>query len=577
MKKYFLKFMVLIVSLFMFCNGVLAYTSTLVASKTTVNPGNTFTIKINTSGLTNGLGSAEYTLSFDKSLFEATNVSSSATSNILDSSVKLTFVDMTGSKPLTNGTFATITFKVKNVSSDKTGSFSLTSKETSDKDLNNISSTNKGVSVKVHIPDTDNTLKSLSINGSSVSGFNTNTLNYSYKTDSSSIKIDASANSSSAKISGTGSKTVKYGVNNFEVVVTAENGSKKTYKITVTRDDNRESINTLNSLSVDGYSISPSFNKDTLNYTLSVNSDVSKVKVKASKTSSKSSFVSGYGERDVSLNYGENKVYIKVKAENEKVNTYTIVINRKDNRSKNNNLKSLSSSIGNIEFDKNTTSYSIMTDKDEIVINAEVEDSKSSVDGVKTYKLKEGINEIKVNVKAENGSVKTYIVKVTKVDDFSSLNISNDIKSLGVLKNYGVDFKKDTYSYDLTIGDEESLEFDLELEDENSTYEIKGNENLKDGSVVSIIVTSLDGKKQEYKINIKKSIEETIVNEEKKDNKLLLILFVVSLLLNLVLCILVVSKKSKSKNNEIVNNVTESNANTNSLETNNVVEEKDNE
>lgn len=546
MKKYFLKFIVIIMSLFMFCNNILAYTSTLVSSKSTVNPGNTFTIKINTSGLTNGLGSAEYTLTYDNSLFEATNVSSSASSNILSSSVKLTFVDMTGKNPLGNGTFATITFKVKNVTSDKSGTFSLTSKETSDKDLNNISSSNKGVSVKVHIPDTDNNLKSLTIDGSSVSGFNSNTLNYTYKTDNSSIKIAAVANSSTAKVSGTGTKTVNYGTNTYSIVVTAENGSKKTYKITVTRDDKREGVNTLNSLSVEGYSISPSFNKSTLNYTLNVSSDVSKVKIKASKTSSKSTFVSGYGERDVSLNYGENKVYVKVKAENEKINTYTIVINRKDNRSSNNYLKSLTSSIGNIEFDKNTTSYAILTDKDEIVIDGQVEDSKATIDGIKTYKLKEGVNELKVAVKAENGSVKTYIIKVTKVNDFSSLNISNNLKGLSVLKNYGINFNKDNLEYNLTIGDEKSLELDLELEDENSSYEVKGNENLKDGSIIRIIVTSIDGKSREYKININKNTE--VINDEKKNSTLPLIFLICSIILNVILVLLLIAKKNKNNN-----------------------------
>lgn len=555
MKKYFAKFIVLIVSLFMFCNSILAYTSTLVASKSTVNPGNTFTIKINISGLSNGLGSAEYTLSYDNSLFEATNVSTSASYNILSSSVKLTFVDMTGKNPLGNGTFATVTFKVKNVTTDKSGTFSLSSKETSDKDLNNISSTNKGVSVKVHIPDTDNSLKSLTVDGNSVSGFNSNTLNYTYKTNSSSIKISASSNSSSAKISGTGTKTVNYGSNTYSIVVTAENGSKKTYKIVVTRDDNRDKVNTLDSLSVDGYSISPTFNKNTLNYTLNVDSNVSKIKVNASKTGNKSSFVSGNGPREVSLNYGENKIYIKVKAENEKINTYTIVVNRKDNRSSNNNLKSLTSSIGNIEFNKDTINYSILTGKSEITISGEAEDSKATIDGIKTYKLNEGINEIKINVKAENGKIKTYIIKVTRVNDFSSLNISNNLKGLSILKEYGIDFKKDVLEYNLSIGDEKSLELDLSLEDVNATYEVKGNENLKDGSVISIIVTSIDGKSKEYKINISKESSE-ILPMEKDDNTLFIILLVVSFTLNIVLIVLLVikCKKREDSNDLKINN-----------------------
>ena len=48
----------------------------------------------------------------------------------------------------------------------------------------------------------------------------------------------------------------------------------KTYKITVTRPDNREEINTLESLSIDGYTISPTFNKNTKEYNVTlINND----------------------------------------------------------------------------------------------------------------------------------------------------------------------------------------------------------------------------------------------------------------------------------------------------------------
>lgn len=546
MKKILLKFTIFTISLFIFCNSVLAYTSTLTPSKTTVNPGNAFTIKINLSGITNGLGAAEYTLGFDNTLFEVTKVSTTAVSNTLSNQVKFTFVDMTGNNPMKNGTFATITFKAKTVTTDKTGNFTLSSKETADSTGKSVTSTNKGTSVKIHIPDTDNTLKSLVVDGVSVTNFNSNTLNYTYKTESSSINIVAVANSSKATITGTGTKTVKYGTNTFNVVVKAENGSTKTYKITVTRPDNRENTNTLESLSIDGYTITPTFNKNTKEYSLTVENNVEKVKINASKTSNKSSFSSGYGPREVSLNYGENKVYVKVKAENEAVNTYTITIKRKDNRSTNNNLKELSSTIGNIKFDKNTLSYSILTDQDEITISAESEDTKASVSGTGTIKLVNGLNELKIVVKAENQAEKVYTIKVTKVDDFSTLNLSNDLLKLNLLKKYDFDFNKETSDYTVTIGSENSLEINYELEDENSTVEIIGNENLVDGSIITIKVTSIDGKQKEYKVNIKKETEEQTLTTNNK--KIQWILLFVSVLLNAILIIVVkINKKTNAK------------------------------
>ena len=76
----------------------------------------------------------------------------------------------------------------------------------------------------------NNNLSSLSVDGSSVSGFSAGKTSYSLgTTKANSITIAASAEDSAAKVSGTGSKSLKYGKNTFNVVVTAENGSKKTY------------------------------------------------------------------------------------------------------------------------------------------------------------------------------------------------------------------------------------------------------------------------------------------------------------------------------------------------------------
>lgn len=406
-------------------------------------------------------------------------------------------------------------------------------------------SANSTASDTIRIMETDNTLKSLTINGVSVQNFSSSTLNYTYKTEASSIKIAATANSSRAKITGTGTKTVNYGTNTYSIVVKAEDGTSKTYKITVTRPDNRETINTLESLSIDGYTITPTFNQNTKEYSLTVENNIESVKINASKTSTKSSFVSGFGPREQKLNYGENKVYVKVKAENEKVNIYTITIKRKDNRSTNNSLKSLTPSTGNIAFDKNTLNYSMLTDQDEITISAQTEDEKATISGLGTIKLKNGLNEIKIVVKAENETEKTYTIKITKVDDFSTLNISNNLQQLEILKKYPFEFNKEQTEYTLTIGDETALSIRYKPEDENSIVEITGNENLQDGSVITIKVTSIDGKEKEYKINIKKEVVEEPTT--KSNSKLILILLIVSVLLNVVLTILVSKKDDKKE------------------------------
>lgn len=81
-------------------------------------------------------------------------------------------------------------------------------------------------------------LKSLTIS----SGTLTPSFSYSTKTYSavvastvSSVKISATAVASTSTVSGTGTKSLNYGNNIFNVVVTAENGTKTTYKITINR------------------------------------------------------------------------------------------------------------------------------------------------------------------------------------------------------------------------------------------------------------------------------------------------------------------------------------------------------
>ncbi len=85
--------------------------------------------------------------------------------------------------------------------------------------------------------------------------------------------------------------------------------------------------NYLSSLGVDGYDLSPAFDKETLDYTVSVGSNVENVNISASVDDSKSN-LSGTGSLDVAE--GKNKVSVTVTAQNGSTRTYNIIINVKD-------------------------------------------------------------------------------------------------------------------------------------------------------------------------------------------------------------------------------------------------------
>lgn len=116
----------------------------------------------------------------------------------------------------------------------------------------------------------NNWLKSLSIEGYSLDFDGGKTTGYRITVPSSvnSVKISATAVSSKAKINGTGSVSLKSGSNIIDVVVTAENGDKRTYKIEVLRD-------TSNDVPLKGISLNKTeismFNGDTQTLTVSYN------------------------------------------------------------------------------------------------------------------------------------------------------------------------------------------------------------------------------------------------------------------------------------------------------------------
>lgn len=86
--------------------------------------------------------------------------------------------------------------------------------------------------------------------------------------------------------------------------------------------------NKLSGLGVDGFALTPSFNRDTESYDLIVDPSVSSVTISAAAIDSKAS-VSGTGT--VNLQSGNNDITIAVKAENGHVRNYVIHVVRQDN------------------------------------------------------------------------------------------------------------------------------------------------------------------------------------------------------------------------------------------------------
>ena len=306
-------------------------------------------------------------------------------------------------------------------------------------DEEDISSTKKVTVTVVPAKSSNNNLSSIKIDNVIIDKFSSTTTMYMLKdTTSSSITISASSEDSKASISGLGKKELSYGLNTIDIEVRAEDGSKKTYTIKITRIDNRSNEKSLASLTVSPKNIN--FDSNKTSYNLVVDYNVKEVKIDALAKDSKAS-ISGIGT--YKLEVGTNTVDIIVTAEDGSKKMYTIKITRKDKNgdtvklSKDNLLKSLEVAGYDINFDKNKDTYYLNVDKnvDNIDIIANSNDSKAKVKINNIDKLIPGENTITIEVTAEDGSVKIYKIIVNKDNDIPKITLDKLLETIDTDSN----------------------------------------------------------------------------------------------------------------------------------------------
>ncbi len=374
----------------------------------------------------------------------------------------------------------------------------------------------------------DNNLSSITIDGLGFN-FESDITNYNVTTYDSKATIRANLSSNKATfVTGYEPRSVDldYGNNIISLKVRAEDGSIKVYTININRYDTRNNDARLAKLSVSNAKLSPQFNSNTSTYTAVVDSNVSSVVISASLMNLKSSFVSGYGPRTVSVNTGVNTYDIKIKSEKGEVGTYRIIItrpnvsngggsntsnNNSNNQSNQNNesqalLKSLTLSDGNLSFDKNVFEYkvSVKNSVKKIDVNAEALQSDSTIVITGGEDLKVGDNVIVITVTSVVGEQKIYTIYVDRARTDEKLS-SNGYLKLLYIEGYDIKFNKKTLNYTVRIKNENSLNITAETDNSKSDLKITGNANLKDGSKIKITVISPSGEKTIYTIKVVKT------------------------------------------------------------------------
>lgn len=184
-------------------------------------------------------------------------------------------------------------------------------------------------------------LSDLGITPYDFTGFKYGTTSYEVVVpeDTETVEVYAKTQDSKAKVTGTGKKNLEKGENKVEVVVTAENGTKKTYTINIIREVQQEEEETnieenkideegkgLAELRISNLTLTPEFKTDVYEYTVQYIGEDTKLNIET-KPTSEDYVIEIVGNENIQE--GENTITILVAEKNgENIATYQITVNK---------------------------------------------------------------------------------------------------------------------------------------------------------------------------------------------------------------------------------------------------------
>ena len=322
---------------------------------------------------------------------------------------------------------------------------------------------------------------------------------------------------------------------------------------------------TLKSLSVNGTPVDK-FSSNNYNYDVAVAGNISSAIIEAKTNNDKASLKTGYGNRTVALEYGNNTVKVIAVAESGKEQVYTLNISREDIRSTDTTLSGITIDGTAIDdFSPTKYNYTIKKFKaTSVKIEAIPTDSNAKAEVAGPQVLAIGENEFVITVTSEKGDKATYSVIINNVDS----NISKMLKSLNI-RGYNINFDKNNYVYEIRYS--KNLIKNLHIycqpvaKDDEVTVTIEPDINkdpslakdLKIGDEINITITGIDGESSKYTIKIV------------KDNRInFFMLLEIFILIVLIIIIIILytkkkdskpSKKTSTKKKEIEDNQEDSN------------------
>lgn len=314
--------------------GFAATASATLTGPSTVRAGDTITLTFNLNG--SGIYGASGALSYDSNQLTLTGTTQKVGNGWAVEFNGNNFVayDNNLAKPINSNTaIFTASFKIKNVSTGTTIKVSCTGVSASD-GVADISVGTVSYSATIAAPmSADNALKSLTVSNATISpAFSAGTTSYTAEVpfSVSKLELSAAANDSKAKVSINSPNLTPNGTTKVTVTVTAENGSTKTYTISVKRaqDPNYTASgnNDLSGISVDGFLLSPVFSAENTKYVIWLPYETESVTVSGTAADSKAS-VNVEGGSNL-LAGQDNEIKVICTAENGTAKTYTVIAKR---------------------------------------------------------------------------------------------------------------------------------------------------------------------------------------------------------------------------------------------------------
>ena len=207
-------------------------------------------------------------------------------------------------------------------------------------------------------------------------------------------------------------------------------------------------------------------------------------------------------------------------------------------------------------FSKDVTEYSLTvgSDVDSLEVNADAIDENAKVEITGNDNLLMGENTIEIKVTAEDGTVRTYKINVTKGEEQASTLLLSELTIDGYTLNPA--FSSEIYQYTLDIDDPTitSLNINAKSNMESAVIEIAGNNELKLGeNIITILVKSEDGTDvttYQITVNITEKQEKQLIAGIDNNDLFLYGGIAVGALIILIIIIIVAVRRRKNKNDD---------------------------